>query len=116
MYLYSLSVGLSFTQITVLEATYNLTTVLGKVPTGYVGDRVGRRNNLLVGTTLIALTLVGIGLAGSFPALVGCTSAGRWSKLRSDSADAWLTTPSPRTSRPERSQPFDVRAPPIPMP
>src|SRR6056297_1304323 len=63
MYLFFLAQGLSFTEIAILEAIYNLTTVLGEIPTGYVGDRLGRRNSLLVGTTLIALTLVGIGLA-----------------------------------------------------
>lgn len=91
MYLFFLAQGLTFTQITVLEAIYNLTTVLGEVPTGYVGDRVGRRNSLLVGTGLIALTLVGIGLANSFLALAGlyvCWSMGY--NFRSGSEDAWL--------------------------
>jgi len=91
MYLYLLSVGLSFTQITVLEAAYNLTTVAGEVPTGYVGDRVGRRNSLLAGTALIALTLVGIGFAESFPVLLVlwvCWSLGY--NFRSGSEDAWL--------------------------
>jgi MFS family permease len=91
MYLYFLSLGLSFTQITVLEALYNLTTVLGEVPTGWVGDRVGRRNSLLAGTALIALALVGIGLADSFLVLAGLYVA--WSmgyNFRSGSEDAWL--------------------------
>ena len=61
MYLFFLAQGLNFTQIAILEATYNVTTVLGEVPTGYVWDRVGRRNSLLLGTVLISLTLVGIG-------------------------------------------------------
>ena len=91
MYLYFLSQGLDFTQIAILEALYNLTTVFGEIPTGYVGDRVGRRNSLLVGTALIAVTLVGIGLAGSFLAfavLYVCWSAGY--NFRSGSEDAWL--------------------------
>src|SRR6056297_3405817 len=71
MYLFFLAQGLSFTQIVVLEAIYNLTTVLGEIPTGYVGDRVGRRTSLLVGTGLIAVTLVGIGFASSFLTLAG---------------------------------------------
>lgn len=45
MYLFFLAQGLSFTQIAILEALYNLTTVLGEIPTGYVGDRLGRRNS-----------------------------------------------------------------------
>jgi len=97
MYLYFLSQGLSYTDIAVLEALYNLTTVLGEIPTGYVGDRVGRRNSLLIGTGVIAATLVAI--AGvtrlpedlAFPALAVlyvCWSTGY--NFRSGSEDAWL--------------------------
>lgn len=91
MYLFFLAQGLNFTQIATLEALYNLTTLLGEVPTGYVGDRVGRRNSLLVGTGLIAITLLGIGLAESFLTLAGlyvCWSLGY--NFRSGSEDAWL--------------------------
>ncbi|MEZ3168283.1 MFS transporter [Halorubrum ejinorense] len=91
MYLFFLAQDLSFTQIVVLESIYNLTTVLGEIPTGYVGDRLGRRNSLLIGTALIAVTLLGIGLAGSFLAFAGlyvCWSMGY--NFRSGSEDAWL--------------------------
>jgi MFS family permease len=91
MYLFFLAQGLNFTQIAVLEVIYNLTTLLGEIPTGYVGDRVGRRNSLLAGTALISLTLLGIGLASSFWALAGlyvCWSMGY--NFRSGSEDAWL--------------------------
>lgn len=91
MYLYFAASGLSFFQITILEAAYNLTTVAGEIPTGYVSDRLGRRNGLILGTTLIATTLVGIGLADSFPAFLGlyvCWSLGY--TFRSGSEDAWL--------------------------
>jgi MFS family permease len=91
MYLFFLAQGLTFTQIAILEALYNLTTLLGEIPTGYIGDHVGRRNSLLFGTALIAVTLVGIGLAGSFLELAGlyvCWSMGY--NFRSGSEDAWL--------------------------
>jgi len=91
MYLFFLAQGLNFTQIAMLEAIYNLTTVLGEIPTGYLGDRMGRRNSLLFGTALIAATLVGIGLASSFVALAAlyvCWSMGY--NFRSGSEDAWL--------------------------
>ncbi|WP_130499382.1 MFS transporter [Natrinema hispanicum] len=91
MYLFFLAQGLTFTQIAILEAIYNLTTLLGEIPTGYVGDRVGRRNSLLIGTALISLTLLGIGLSSSFGALVAlyvCWSTGY--NFRSGSEDAWL--------------------------
>ena len=91
MYLYFAASGLSFFQITVLEAAYNLTTVVGEIPTGYVADRVGRRNGLIIGTVLIAATLLGLGLADSFPAFLVLYVF--WSlgyTFRSGSEDAWL--------------------------
>ena len=91
MYLFFLAQGLNFTQIAILEAIYNLTTLVGEIPTGYIGDRVGRRNSLLIGTVLIAVTLLGIGLSESFFALATlyvCWSAGY--NFRSGSEDAWL--------------------------
>jgi len=91
MYLYFLSQGLSFTHIVILEALYNITTVLGEVPTGYVGDRIGRRHSLLIGTALISVTLVGIAIASSFLAfafLFICWSLGY--NFRSGTEDAWV--------------------------
>lgn len=91
MYLYLLSQGLSFTHIVILEALYNITTVLGEVPTGYVGDRIGRRNSLFIGTALISLTLIGIGLASYFVVfalLFVCWSLGY--NFRSGTEDAWV--------------------------
>ena len=95
MYLYFASAGLSFFQITVLEAAYNVATVAGEIPTGYLGDRLGRRNGLVLGTSVIALTLFGIGAAGDaadpFPVFLGlyvCWSLGY--NFRSGTEDAWL--------------------------
>ncbi|GAA0223030.1 MFS transporter [Halobacterium noricense] len=91
MYLYFLSLGLNFTAIALLEGVYNVTTVLGEVPTGYVGDRIGRRNSLLVGTVIITVTLVGIGFAETLlelSVLYACWSMGY--NFRSGSDDAWL--------------------------
>jgi MFS family permease len=95
MYLYFASAGLSFFQITVLEAAYNVTTVVGEIPTGYLGDRLGRRNGLVLGTLVITLTLFGLGLAGgladpfpAFLALYVCWSLGY--TFRSGTEDAWI--------------------------
>jgi len=91
MYLFFLAQGLSFTQIAILEALYNLTTLFGEIPTGYIGDRVGRRNSLIIGTALISMTLLGIGVSNSFLPLAGlyvCWSLGY--NFRSGSEDAWL--------------------------
>ncbi|WP_323174191.1 MFS transporter [Natrialba sp. PRR66] len=89
--LYLLAQGLTYTQVALLEGLYALTTVLGEVPTGYLGDRLGRRNSLLVGTILITVALIGIGLTGTFPVLIGFYII--WSmgyNFRSGSDDAWL--------------------------
>lgn len=95
MYLYFASAGLSFFQITVLEAAYNVATVAGEIPTGYLGDRLGRRDGLVLGTSVIALTLFGIGAAGDvadpfpvFLVLYVCWSLGY--TFRSGTEDAWL--------------------------
>lgn len=91
MYLYFLSQGLSFTHIVIIEALYNVTTVVGEIPTGYIGDRIGRRNSLAVGTALITATLVGLALASSFLAfavLFVCWSLGY--NFRSGTEDAWV--------------------------
>ncbi|WP_436933600.1 MFS transporter [Halovenus marina] len=91
MYLYILSHGLSFTHVVVLEALYNVTTVLGEIPTGYVGDRIGRRNSLLVGTGLITATLVALAFAQSFPVFAVLFIS--WSlgyNFRSGTEDAWV--------------------------
>jgi len=91
MYVFFLSRGVSFTGIATLEIAYNVTTVLAEVPTGYVGDRVGRRNSLAIGTVLIVVALVGLGLGGSFPVFLGFYVV--WSTgytFRSGTEDAWL--------------------------
>jgi len=91
MYLYFLSQGLSFTHIVILETLYNITTVLGEVPTGYVSDRIGRRNSLAIGTALISATLIGIAIAtsfGVFAILFICWSLGY--NFRSGTEDAWV--------------------------
>lgn len=46
---YLLTRGLSYTQIFTLDAIFAVTIVFGETPTGYVGDRLGRRNSILIG-------------------------------------------------------------------
>jgi len=110
MYLFFLAQGLNFTQIAILEAIYNLTTLLGEIPTGYLGDRVGRRNSLLIGTVLIAVTLLGIGLSESFLALAVlyvCWSAGY--NFRSGVRMRGYTTRSQTTFRKTSLHTFGAR-------
>ena len=89
--LYLLANGLSFTEIGVIGTIQALIVVGGEIPTGYVGDRIGRRNSLLVAQVLFAGSNVGMILATDF---VGFTVA--FSTLSfantfvSGSANAWL--------------------------
>ena len=45
-------IGMSLTDIMVLQAVFGLAVVLLEFPSGYVADRVGHRTSLLVGTVL----------------------------------------------------------------
>jgi MFS family permease len=61
---------LSFSQLGALSELYSALVVLGEVPTGYVGDRVGHRNNLVSGAGFKAASLIGFVVAEPFPAFV----------------------------------------------
>lgn len=83
--------GLSFAEIGALEATYTVVVLLAETPTGYLGDRVGRRMSMLAGTLLSAAGAVGYAMAHSFPAFLAVSAlravAGAF---RSGATDAWL--------------------------
>ncbi|MFC7196719.1 hypothetical protein ACFQL4_22195 [Halosimplex aquaticum] len=63
----------------------------GEIPTGFVGDRIGWRNSLVLGNALRSVAVVAMGLSSTFWVLaavyllwaVGTT-------LQSGSTDAWL--------------------------
>ena len=83
--------GLSFTQIGVLGAIFMSSWVLGEIPTGYVGDRIGRRNSLVVGSLLTIVALLGFVTAQSF--LVFALAYIVWPvslTFRSGTESAWL--------------------------
>ncbi|WP_247729633.1 MFS transporter [Halovivax limisalsi] len=91
MFLYFRSIGLSWGQIALLEAAGSLTTVLTEVPTGFVGDRVGRLRALVVGTALITVSMGVIAFAESFFVLAAVYPV--WSigwNLRSGNDSAWF--------------------------
>ncbi|WP_135821672.1 MFS transporter [Halostella litorea] len=48
--------GLSFAQIGLIATIQAVVVVTGEVPTGYVGDRIGRRNSLAVGSALMVVS------------------------------------------------------------
>ena len=82
---------LSYTEIMLLDAIWWVGITAGEIPTGYVGDRIGWRNSLVVGNALRAVAVVGMGLSTTFGALAGIYLL--WalgSTLQSGSTDAWL--------------------------
>ena len=83
--------GLDFGQVGLLNAVWWLGLVVAEIPTGYVGDRIGRRNAMLVGTVIIAAMTFGMGLSDGFlelAAVYGGWAVGQ--TFRSGSGDAWL--------------------------
>ena len=89
--LYHLDSGLSYAQIGILGSVAAGAAVAGELPTGYLGDRIGRRNCLIVGSALFVASSVGFVVAGSFPAFVALWILwGLAGAFQSGSADAWL--------------------------
>ena len=65
--LFLVAKGLSFTEIMVLQSISAIAVVLFEVPTGAVADKIGRKESLLLGSLLWAISL-GIYVVGnSFP-------------------------------------------------
>ena len=58
--------GLTFTQITTLDALFFAAIVVAEVPTGYLGDRIGRRNALVVSSLVLGVAAAAFGFADSF--------------------------------------------------
>jgi MFS family permease len=89
--IYALAQGLNFADIGLATGAFFLGILLGEIPTGYIGDRIGRRNSLVLGAVVISLTHVGFALADTLVAFVGLYAFwGFASTFRSGSADAWL--------------------------
>jgi MFS family permease len=83
--------GLSYTQIALLGSLSAGVSVVGEVPTGYVGDRIGRRDSLLLGSTALALSVYGLAVAETFVGFVVVYAV--WAlggAFRSGAGDAWL--------------------------
>jgi len=83
--------GLSLAEIGAIEALFTVLVLVAETPTGYLGDRFGRRASLLAGTVLSAVGIVGFVFARSFAAfaavIVVRAIAGAF---RSGATDAWL--------------------------
>lgn len=82
---------LSYTAFGTTGAVFMAGWVLWELPTGYLGDRVGRRASLLVGSVLSAVAILALGIGRTLPVFVVAYLV--WSMgvtFRSGSADAWL--------------------------
>lgn len=89
--LFLLSRGLSYTQIGLLGSISAGVIVVGEVPTGYIGDRIGRRNSLIIGAIFLASSLFGFIIVQTFLAFaVLWVLWGLGGAFQSGSADAWL--------------------------
>jgi MFS family permease len=82
---------LTFTEVGALSALYSLLSVGGEVPTGYVGDRLGRRASLLLSVVFTVTSLFGFVVVEGF--LAYAVLYALWAlalTFRSGSMDAWL--------------------------
>lgn len=89
--LFLLHRDLSFTQIGLLNSLSAAFVVIGELPTGYVGDKIGRRNSLVAASVLFTASIFGFVFAHSFAAFVVVWIL--WAlgqAFRSGSGDAWL--------------------------
>ncbi|XVH32321.1 MFS transporter [Haloferacaceae archaeon DSL9] len=83
--------GLSFAQVGALNALWWAGLVCAEIPTGYLGDRIGRRDAMILGTVLTAVAIAGMGVSTTFAGFavvfllwaVGQT-------FRTGNEDAWL--------------------------
>ncbi|WP_435152663.1 MFS transporter [Haladaptatus sp. DFWS20] len=83
--------NLDYTQIALLSTLYASLTVVSEVPTGYIGDRIGRRDSLIVSTVCMTASILGFVVARSFLALAVLYVLWTFALVfRSGSDDAWL--------------------------
>lgn len=83
--------GLGLADIGVAQGAFLFSMVVSELPTGYLGDRLGRRNALALGNAVVVAVMVGFTLADSpvaFAAVYAVWAVG-WT-FRTGTADAWL--------------------------
>lgn len=86
-----LSRNVSYTGVGALDAVFSLTVLLAEVPTGWLGDRFGRRRSLLAGQAVGAVGSAAFAFGQSvavFAVLYALLAVGQ--TLRSGSDSAWL--------------------------
>jgi MFS family permease len=89
--IFMLDRGLNFTQITLLNSLSAAFIVIGEVPTGYIADRIGHRNSLIISFMLFSASIFGFIFAQTFLEFVLLWIV--WSianTFQSGTGDAWL--------------------------
>ncbi|WP_410766922.1 MFS transporter [Haloferax sp. DFSO60] len=83
--------GLTFAEVGALNSVWWVALVVSEIPTGYLGDRIGRRSAMALGTGIIAVSTAAMGVSSTFLqlAIVYATWA-VGQTFRSGSDDAWL--------------------------
>lgn len=83
--------GLGLAEIGVAQGAFLFSMVVSELPTGYLGDRIGRRNALALGKCVVVAVMIGFTLADSGPefAAVYALWAVGWT-FRTGTVDAWL--------------------------
>ncbi|WP_436923906.1 MFS transporter [Halosimplex amylolyticum] len=82
---------LTYPQYGTLSAVYSLLLVAGEIPTGYVGDRFGRRDTLVASKVALACSLLGFVAVDSFASYLAVYVV--WAlgiALTSGTGSAWL--------------------------
>lgn len=83
--------GLTFTSIALLDAVFFTTMLLAEIPTGFVGDRIGRRNALIVSSVVVGVSVVGFAFARTtVEFLVVYVGWGVSQTFRTGNESAWL--------------------------
>lgn len=82
--------GLSLSQILLMEAAFQIITILSEMPTGAVADRWGRKVSLLLGATAYTVAIFLFGIGESYPVLMASYLAWGLSTSLISGADAAL--------------------------
>ncbi|UPV76769.1 MFS transporter (plasmid) [Halorussus limi] len=83
--------GLGLADIGFVQGAFLFSMVASELPTGYLGDRLGRRNALAVGSAIVTAVMLGFSVADSTAdfAVVYVVWAVGWT-FRTGTVDAWL--------------------------
>lgn len=83
--------GITYTQLGILGSILTGTMLLGEIPTGYIADRTGRRNSLILASLLGIVSVLWFGVSYDFAGFgVAYAIWGLGLSFRSGTTSAWL--------------------------